>query len=76
MKNVVIFSINLISKLFRLNNLRACRFYPTCSVYSTQAFQQCDFLKAFFLMMRRVLKCHPFSEGGYDPIENTERFKG
>lgn len=51
----------------------SCRFYPTCSEYSIQAFKIYSFPKAFFLTGWRILRCNPFNKGGYDPIkERTE----
>ncbi|MBP1998593.1 putative membrane protein insertion efficiency factor [Peptostreptococcus canis] len=46
-----------------------CRFYPTCSQYSIQAFKKYGFLKGLWLTIRRVSKCHPFHPGGYDPLK-------
>jgi len=46
-----------------------CRFYPTCSTYSIQAFKKYGFLKGLWLTIRRVSKCHPFHPGGYDPLK-------
>jgi len=48
---------------------QSCRFYPTCSVYSIEAFQKYGILKGFYLTARRLSKCHPFHSGGYDPLE-------
>ena len=45
-----------------------CRFYPTCSQYSYEAFEKYGFFKGFYLSARRILKCHPFHAGGYDPL--------
>lgn len=45
-----------------------CRFTPTCSEYARQAFIKYGFFKALFLTIRRVSKCHPFHDGGYDPL--------
>ena len=45
-----------------------CRFTPTCSEYSKQAYQKYGFFKGTYLTVRRILKCHPFHEGGYDPL--------
>ena len=42
-----------------------CRFYPTCSQYSIEAFKKYGFLKGLYLTIRRVSKCHPFHPGGY-----------
>lgn len=46
----------------------ACRFYPTCSEYSMQSFEKYGIMKGFFLTVRRLLKCHPFHAGGFDPV--------
>ncbi len=47
---------------------RHCRFEPTCSEYSLQAFQKYGFFKGAYLSVRRILKCHPYHEGGHDPL--------
>lgn len=46
-----------------------CRFYPTCSQYSIEAFKKYGFLKGLWLTIKRVSKCHPFHPGGYDPLK-------
>lgn len=45
-----------------------CRFSPTCSQYSIEAIEQFGVIKGTYLSVRRILKCHPFHEGGYDPV--------
>ncbi|HCC69304.1 MAG TPA: membrane protein insertion efficiency factor YidD [Nitrospiraceae bacterium] len=45
-----------------------CRFYPTCSSYSLEAFEQYGFLKGLWLTLKRITKCHPLHPGGYDPV--------
>ena len=67
-KRLAVVVILFFSRLFRWNGIRACRFYPSCSVYSVQAFEHLGFWKACGLTVRRVLKCHPFHTGGYDPV--------
>jgi putative membrane protein insertion efficiency factor len=47
----------------------ACRFYPSCSEYSIQALKRHGFFKGTWLSVRRLLRCHPFNPGGYDPVE-------
>ena len=44
-----------------------CRFYPTCSEYAAQAIAHCGLLHGLVLAAWRVLRCNPFSAGGYDP---------
>lgn len=46
-----------------------CRFYPSCSQYSIQAFKKYGFLKGLWLTIKRIGKCHPFHPGGYDPLK-------
>jgi putative membrane protein insertion efficiency factor len=45
-----------------------CRFYPTCSSYALEALQLHGTIKGTYLSLRRILKCHPFHEGGIDPV--------
>ncbi|MBU1299756.1 MAG: membrane protein insertion efficiency factor YidD [Bacteroidetes bacterium] len=45
-----------------------CRFFPTCSAYSLEAFQKFRFFKASWLAIKRIGRCHPFNEGGHDPL--------
>lgn len=46
-----------------------CRFYPTCSQYTLSAIEKYGVIKGVFLGSKRVLKCHPFHPGGYDPLK-------
>jgi len=46
----------------------ACRFEPTCSVYMYQAIQSKGILKGLYWGIKRILRCHPFCEGGFDPV--------
>ena len=47
----------------------SCRFTPSCSLYTLQAVEKYGLLKGSLMGARRLLRCHPFSEGGYDPVE-------
>ena len=46
----------------------SCRFVPTCSEYARQAIEKYGARRGTYLAVRRLLKCHPFHKGGYDPV--------
>jgi uncharacterized protein len=52
--------------------VRTCRFYPTCSDYAIHAFEEKGFWGGLWFTARRLLKCHPWHPGGYDPISNMD----
>ena len=46
-----------------------CKFYPTCSEYTKQAIEKYGAIKGVRLGIYRILRCNPFSKGGYDPLK-------
>ncbi|RJP76127.1 MAG: membrane protein insertion efficiency factor YidD [Desulfobacteraceae bacterium] len=46
----------------------SCRFYPTCSEYARQAVLRYGIWKGLSLSCKRILRCHPFNPGGFDPV--------
>ena len=46
-----------------------CRFYPTCSQYALEAVHKKGAVKGSWMALKRILKCHPFHPGGYDPVD-------
>jgi putative membrane protein insertion efficiency factor len=72
MSRVLIFLINFYKKhisLFFKKNGVECKFYPTCSEYSLEAIKKYGSFKGTLLSIKRILKCNPFSKGGYDPLK-------
>jgi putative membrane protein insertion efficiency factor len=55
---------------------RRCRYEPTCSRYAVQAVGEYGILRGLVLAVWRLLRCNPWSHGGYDPIEAQRLFKG
>lgn len=52
-----------------------CRFYPTCSQYARESLIEHGVLKGLYLSLKRILKCHPFHSGGFDPVPHNNRNK-
>ncbi|MEH6560604.1 MAG: membrane protein insertion efficiency factor YidD [Marinobacter sp.] len=48
-----------------------CRHYPTCSQYAVEAISHHGSLKGLYLSAKRLLRCHPWAEGGYDPVPDA-----
>jgi len=67
-KYVFLFFIRLYRKYISPLSKPHCRFYPTCSAYAYEAIKKYGALKGGFLTVKRILKCHPFNAGGYDPV--------
>jgi len=61
---IIIFYRRFISPL----KAKSCRFYPTCSEYALEAIEKYGVLKGTMMSVRRILRCHPFHPGGYDPV--------
>ncbi len=72
MKKIAIFLIHFykkyISNLFHILGFD-CKYYPTCSEYTKQAIEKYGTIKGIWLGIKRILKCNPFSKGGYDPLK-------
>ena len=66
-KKILIFLINIYQKFSSLTPPR-CRFYPTCSEYMKEAVIKYGVIKGVWLGLKRICRCHPLNEGGYDPV--------
>jgi uncharacterized protein len=54
---------------------RRCKYHPTCSAYAVDAVREFGLLRGIVLAGWRLLRCNPFSDGGYDPVESQTLFK-
>jgi len=68
MQRIVILLIRLYQYLVSPVLGNHCRFYPSCSCYAVDALQQYGVVKGLYLTVRRISRCHPWHEGGYDPV--------
>jgi len=76
MKRIALLSIRLYQKtlsadhgwLSWVTSERFCRFYPTCSQYTYEAIDRFGVTKGSWLGLKRIIRCHPWNDGGYDPI--------
>lgn len=69
MKKILISIIKFYRKYISPLKGPCCRFYPTCSQYALEAIEKYGALKGSGLAIKRILRCHPFNEGGYDPVK-------
>ena len=74
MRKVLIYFIKLYQKA-PLSSHSSCKYYPTCSNYAIEAIEEYGSIKGSFMTIKRILKCNPFSKGGYDPIKKKEKKK-
>ncbi|AEV70650.1 membrane protein insertion efficiency factor YidD [Acetivibrio clariflavus] len=69
-KRLVVFLIRIYQKFISpLKGVSSCRFYPTCSQYAIDAITKYGIVKGSFMSVKRIIKCHPFHPGGYDPVK-------
>ena len=53
----------------------SCRYLPTCSDYSIEALKEFGLIKGLFMTIKRILSCHPWREGGYDPVKKKIKIR-
>ena len=69
MKFVLVFLIRVYQALISPLLPPSCRFTPTCSQYAVEAIKKHGALRGVYMAARRLLRCHPFHPGGYDPAK-------
>ncbi len=72
MRNALILLIRFYQKFISPLKRPSCIYTPTCSAYALEAVKRFGFVKGGYLSLRRILRCHPFAKGGYDPVPHKE----
>ncbi len=71
-KKLIIWFINIYKKL-PINTHGYCKFIPSCSTYAIDALNEYGVIKGGFLSIKRIIRCNPFSKGGYDPVKKRRK---
>ncbi len=69
MSRLILFAIRGYRRLISPFLPSSCRFSPTCSHYAQQAFERYGAIKGSRLTIKRIVKCHPYHPGGFDPLQ-------
>lgn len=69
MKKALLYLITKYQKYISPLKGPTCRFYPSCSQYTYEAIDRYGVFKGSLIAVKRILKCHPFHPGGYDPVK-------
>lgn len=75
MKYIFISIVKFYRKVISPIKPPTCRFYPTCSTYSLEAYERFGAIKGTYLTIKRIVKCHPFHPGGVDLVPNKKSNK-
>ncbi|MCL2580320.1 MAG: membrane protein insertion efficiency factor YidD [Oscillospiraceae bacterium] len=68
MKHILLFLLGFYRRFISPLKMPCCRFYPTCSTYAVEAISTYGAARGGFLCLKRIIKCHPFHPGGFDPV--------
>ena len=74
MREVAVLPIRAYRKLFSPLVGARCKYYPSCSAYAEQAIREYGILRGLILAGWRLLRCNPWSHGGFDPVEAQRLF--
>ena len=75
MKYFLIYIISLYQKYISPYKGTKCPYFPSCSNYGIEAIKEHGAIKGFFMAFWRVLRCNPFSKGGFDPVPENKKMK-
>jgi putative membrane protein insertion efficiency factor len=74
-RTLLIAPIRLYQRLISPALGRRCKYYPSCSEYAAQAIERFGILRGLVLAGWRLLRCNPWSHGGFDPVDDQRLFK-
>lgn len=69
MKKILILGVKSYRKYISPLKRPCCIFYPTCSQYTLEAIEKYGALKGSIMGIKRILRCHPYNKGGFDPVK-------
>jgi len=72
LRNVFILLVKFYRKFISPFKQPSCIYIPTCSQYAIEALERYGFFKGGYLTLKRILRCHPFAKGGFDPVPYKE----
>jgi hypothetical protein len=75
LRRVAVLPIRAYQRVISPALVSRCRYYPSCSEYAVQAVQRFGILRGLVLAGWRLLRCNPWSRGGFDPVEEQRLFK-
>jgi putative membrane protein insertion efficiency factor len=75
LRSIAILPIRLYQRLISPLVGSRCKYHPSCSEYAAQAIERFGILRGLVLAGWRLLRCNPWSHGGFDPVENQRLFK-
>jgi putative membrane protein insertion efficiency factor len=75
LREIVIAPIRVYQRVISPLLPRRCKYHPTCSAYAVDAVREFGILRGLVLAVWRLLRCNPWSHGGYDPVEAQTLFK-
>jgi putative membrane protein insertion efficiency factor len=75
LRRLFVLPIRGYQRLFSPAFAQRCKYYPSCSEYAAQAVERFGILRGLVLAGWRLLRCNPWSHGGYDPVEDQRLFK-